>query len=397
MARGRRGAQEGSIFQRKDGRWVGSLNLGWENGQRKRRHFYAATAAEVRDQLLKARSDQSQGLPVATERQTVAQFLESWLKLTLKIRAKPRSFESFTSIVNKHIVPEVGRIRVDKLTPQHVQALLEKKRQPYKKKPRTGKTIEKSGLGPQSIANIRTVLRSALAQALKWGIVARNVATLVDPPRIPRPKTHAIDVEGVRKLLEVAHGERFEAILVLAVTLGLRRGEILGLRWSDVDFETRAIRVNQALQRVGGKLQITEVKTERSRRVVAIPESVIRALKTRRAQQAQERLLAGLKWKDSELTFTNPTGGPLEPITLHRDFKQLLRTAELSTETRFHDLRHTAASLLLAEGVHLRMIMELLGHSSISLTANTYAHVMPAAMRDVADKMETILGSHVAR
>jgi integrase len=387
----KRGTSEGSIFQRKDGRWVGSLNLGWENGKRKRRHFYAATAAKVRDELLKARFDQSRGLPVASERQSVAKFLEDWLEHTLKSRAKPRSVESFTVIVNKHIVPALGRIRLDKLTPQQVQALLEKKREPYKTKTKAGKVIEKHGLSPQSIASIRTVLRSALNQALKWGMVARNVATLIDPPRIPRPKTHAINADGARKLLEAARGERFEAILVLALTLGLRRGEILGLRWSDVDFDSRAIRVNQALQRVGGKLQVTEVKTERSRRVVAVPECVVRAVKTRRAQQAQERLLAGVEWKDSDLAFTNPRGGPLEPITLHRDFKRLLRAAELPTQTRFHDLRHTAASLLLAEGVHLRVIMELLGHSSISLTANTYAHVMPAAMRDVADRMESIL------
>jgi integrase len=388
----KRGTNEGSIFRRKDGRWVGSLNLGWENGKRKRRHFYAATASEVRDELLKARFDQSRGLPVASERQTVAKFLEGWLEHTLKSRAKPRSVESFTVIVNKHIVPALGRIRLDKLTPQQVQALLEKKREPYKTKTKAGKVIEKHGLSPQSIASIRTVLRSAINQALKWGMVARNVATLIDPPRIPRPKTHAIDADGARKLLEAARGERFEAILVLALTLGLRRGEILGLRWSDVDFDSRTIRVNQALQRVGGKLQVTEVKTERSRRVVAVPECVVRAVKTRRAQQAQERLLAGIEWKDTDLAFTNPRGGPLEPITLHRDFKRLLRAAELPTETRFHDLRHTAASLLLAEGVHLRVIMELLGHSSISLTANTYAHVMPAAMREVADRMESILG-----
>lgn len=388
----KRGKNEGSIFKRNDGRWVGSLDLGWEDGKRKRRHFYAATAGEVRDQLLKARSDQSRGLPVATERQTVAKFLDGWLEHTLKARAKPRSVESFASIVNKHIVPALGRIRLDKLTPQQVQALLEKKRQPYKTKTRSGKAIEKHGLSPQSVASIRTVLRSALGQALKWGMVARNVATLVDPPRIPRPQNHVIDADGARKLLDAARGERFEAILVLALTLGMRRGEILGLRWCDINFDERSIRINQALQRVGGKLQVTEVKTERSRRVVAVPDSVVRALKARRARQAQDRLVAGSDWKDGELVFTNPTGGPLEPITLHRDFKRLLRTAEISTETRFHDLRHTAASLLLAEGVHLRMIMELLGHSSISLTANTYAHVMPAAMRDVADRMESILG-----
>lgn len=388
-----RGRNEGSIFKRKDGRWVGSLNLGWENGKRKRRHFYAATAADVQAQLLKARSDQSRGLPVATERQTVAQFLEGWLEHTLKTRARPRSVESFTAIVNRHIVPVLGKIRLDKLTPEQLQALLEKKRQPYKVKSKGGKEVEKHGLSPQTIANIRTVLRSALGQALRWGMVARNVATLIDAPRIPRPQTHALDIDGARKLLEAARGDRFEAIIILALTLALRRGEILGLRWSDVDFEGRALRVNQALQRIGGKLQVTEVKTERSRRVVAIPESVVRALKTRRAQQAQERLLAGPQWKDSDLAFTNPTGGPLEPITLHREYKRMLKAAGLPTNVRFHDLRHTAASLLLAQGVHLRVIMELLGHSSISLTANTYSHVMPAAMRDVADKMEAILKS----
>src|SRR5271156_1013549 len=213
----KRGTNEGSIFKRKDGRWVGSLNLGWEDGKRKRRHFYAATAAEVRDELLKARSDQSHGLPVAGERQTVAEFLEDWLEHTLKARAQPRSFESFSVIVKKHIVPSLGRIRIDKLTPQQVQALLDKKRKAYKTKTKAGKTIEKNGLSPQSIASIRTVLRSALSQALKWGIIGRNVATLIDPPRIPRPLAHVIELDGARKLLEVARGNRFEAIFVLAL------------------------------------------------------------------------------------------------------------------------------------------------------------------------------------
>ncbi len=183
---------------------------------------------------------------------------------------------------------------------------------------------------------------------------------------------------------------------MLALTLGLRRGEILGLRWSDVEFEQRSLHVNQAIQRIGDKLQVTEVKTEHSRRGLVMTESVIRALKSRRARQAQERLLAGLEWKDSELVFTNPQGGPLEPMTLHREYKQMLKAAGLPTDVRFHDLRHTAASLLLAEGVHLRVIMELLGHSSITLTANTYAHVMPAAMRDVADRMDSILSPSVS-
>jgi integrase len=377
MAR-KRNAGEGSIFQRGDGRWCAQLDLGWENGRRVRKYFYGATAAEVQEQLLKARSDNARGIPVAVERRTVAQFLDHWLEQTVKSSARPRSFESFGTIVRKHIEPAIGRIRLDKLSPQHVQTLLGSKL--------------KAGLAPQTVVNIRTVLRSALAQALKWGLVARNVAALVESPRIPRPMVHALAADEARALLEAARDDRFEAVYVLALNLGMRRGEILGLAWTDIDFDSRTLRVSQAMQRVGRRLQVTEVKTERSRRLIAIPDGVVRALKARHLVQLEERMAAGQRWQSIGLVFTNPSGGPLEPITLHRNFKRVLAKAGIPTSTRFHDLRHSAASLLLAQGVHLRVMMELLGHSSISLTANTYSHVMPAAMRETADKMDAILG-----
>jgi integrase len=398
----KRGTNEGSIFKRKDGRWVGSLNLGWEDGKRKRRHFYAATAAEVRDELLKARSDQSRGLPVRTERQTVSQFLDHWLKHTLKAKAKPRSHESFSAITRLHINPTLGKIQLHKLTPQHVQKLLDEKSQPYKVKKKNGTEETRQGRSPQTIANIRTVLRSALAQALKWGLVARNSAALVTPPRITRKTIEPLDPKSARELLEVSRGSRFEPIYVTTLTLGLRRGEVLGLRWSDVDLEKRTLHISQSLQRlltgsdVNGKksaLQATETKTDGSRRSLALPDSVIRALKARRVKQAEERLAAGAEWKDCGLVFTTATGRAVEPKVLHREYKSLLKKAELPTTLRFHDLRHSAASLLLAEGVHPRAIMELLGHSSITVTMNVYGHVMPAMMREAADKMDAILGS----
>lgn len=222
-------------------------------------------------------------------------------------------------------------------------------------------------------------------------MIARNAAALVDPRRIVRPKAHALAPEEARALLEAAGEKRFEAIYALALALGMRRGEILGLSWANIDLDTRVLRVNQAVQRLKDGLRITEVKTERSRRAIALPDSVVRALKTRRAHQLEERLKAGLRWQDTGLVFTNPNGGPLEPITLHRDYKRILKAAGLSVETRFHDLRHSAASLLLAEGVQLRVIRQLLGHSSIALTANTYSHVMPAMMREAAEKMDAVL------
>jgi len=374
----KRGQNEGSIYQREsDGRWCGVLNLGWESGRRKRKYFYAATAAEVQEQLLKARSDYSRGLPVAVERQTVQQYLTHWLEHTLKPHAKARSYESFGAIVKKHIVPEIGRVRLEKLTPQQVQALLNRKM--------------KAGLSPQTVVNIRTVLRSALTQALKWGLVPRNAAALVDPPRVVRPNAYALTAKQARTMLEVVRGQRFEAIYMLALTLGMRRGEILGLSWADAEIESRTIRINQALQRLEKGLAITELKTDRSRRALAMPDSVVHALKMRHARQLEERLKAGSRWQETGLIFTNPNGGPLEPITVHRDYKRLLRAAGLPLNTRFHDLRHSAASLLLSQGVQLRVIMELLGHSSISLTANTYSHVMPAAMRETAETMEKLL------
>jgi integrase len=391
MAKKRRGSGEGNIYQRSDGRWEARISLGWANGKRVRKSYLGATEGSVQDQLLKGRSAVSLGLPVSHDRQTVEQYLTHWLAETLKPNAKPRSYESFEMIVRKHINPVIGRVRLDKLSPQHIAHLLELKRQPTVAEDKGGKKITKPGLSPQSLVNIRTVLRSALAQALKWGLVPRNVAALVTPPRIPRPEVHVLNPDEARKFLDAAKGSRFESIFVLALTLGMRRGEILGLRWTDVDFETGVLKISQAMQRLAEGLSITEVKTERSRRVLAIPESVVRALRMRRAQQAQERLLAGIHWKDTGLVFTAPNGGMLEPITLHRAFKVLLTEAKLPMAVRFHDLRHSAASLLLAQGVHLRAIMELLGHSSISLTANTYSHVQPAMMREVANVMEEIL------
>jgi integrase len=385
MAR-RRGQNEGSIFQREsDDRWCGVINLGWESGRRKRKYFYGATAAEVQEQLLKARSDHSRGLPVAIERQTVAQYLDQWLEHTLKAKAKPRSYESFSTIARLHIKPSIGKIQLHRLAPQHIQKLLDEK--------------SKKGLSPQTVTNIRTVLRSALSQAVKWSLVSRNSAALVNAPRISRKRIEPLNPEHARKLLEVARGSRYEAIYTVALTLGLRRGEVLGVRWSDVDLDGRALRVSQSVQRLStgakegrkSELRATDTKTDGSRRTIALPDSVVRALRTHRARQAQDRLAAGLSWMDQDLVFTNRTGRPVEPILLHRDYKALLKKASLPTTLRFHDLRHSAASLLLAQGVHPRAIMELLGHSSITVTMNVYGHVMPAMMRDAADKMEAIL------
>jgi integrase len=384
MAR-KRGRNEGSIYKRADGRWCAVVDLGWADGKRKRKYLYGETRAEVAEQLTKTLRDKAQGLPVATERQTVGRFLERWLQDSVKANVRPRTFESYELTVRLHLTPTLGDIRLEKLSPQHVQTMLNRKL--------------KDGLAPRTVAYLRVVLRRALNQALRWGLVARNAAALAEPPRVPRHEITPLTPEQARALLDVAKGERLEALYTVALALGMRRGEILGLRWQDVDFDARTLQVRQAIQRVAGKLtdsgagglRASEPKTERSRRKIAMPETIARALRMHRVRQLEERLAAGAAWQDTGLIFVSTLGTPLEPKALHRDFKRLLAKAELPSSIRLHDLRHSAASLLLAQGVPLRTIMELLGHSSITLTADTYSHLMAPTMREAADKMDALL------
>jgi integrase len=374
----KRNAGEGSVFQRSDGRWCAQLDLGWQGGRRRRKHFYATTCDEVQKQLLKARADLAAGLPVAVEKQNVGQFLDRWLE-AVRPSVRPRTFQSYAILVRNHIAPELGRLRLDKLAPQHVQAALVRK--------------SASGLSAQTVRHVRAILRIALNQAIKWGVVARNAASLAVAPKLERKRFRNLSPDEARGLLDAAKGDRIEAVYSVALSLGLRMGEILGLRWQDVDLDGAKLTVNQAIYRIAGKgLVAAAPKTERSRRALFLPDGVLRALRAHRLRQLQERLAAGSRWHDSGLVFTSSVGTPLEPRNLFRSFKALLRRAGLP-DVRFHDLRHSAASLLLAQGVPMRAVMELLGHSNIGTTADIYSHVMPAMMRDVADKMDAILGS----
>ena len=193
-----------------------------------------------------------------------------------------------------------------------------------------------------------------------------------------------------RTFLEAVKGDRLEALYRVALALGLRKGEALGLRWQDADLDGAQLRVRYSMQRIEGKLQLVETKTKRSRRTISMPVSVVSALRLHRARQLQERLLAGAKWQDSSLIFTTTIGTPIDGRNVNRHFNAILKEAGLPKK-HFHDLRHTCASLLLAQGVHPRVVMEILGHSTIGMTMNTYSHVIPALQQDAAALMDALL------
>jgi integrase len=378
MAR-KRGQNEGSIFQREsDGRWCGVLNLGWENGRRKRKYFYGATAAEIQHALLKARADHAQGIPVPPSRQTVEQFLQDWLENSVKPSVRPSTYRSYEQTIRNHLIPELGRLPLCKLEPQNVRVMLNRK-------------LAQGGLSARSVAYLRVVLRAGLNQARKWNLVARNVAELVEPPRCERFRIEPLTPDQARTLLDAVKGDRLEALYAVALACGLRMGEILGLRWQEIDLENGRMAVSQALQRQKGRgLVLAETKTDRSRRTIGLPAPLVTALRAHHVRQLQERLAADSRWQDQSFVFASRVGTALEPRNLHRAFKRMLKYAGLP-DIRFHDLRHSAASLMLAQGVPLRVVMEVLGHSSISLTADTYSHVMPSLVQDATNKVATVL------
>jgi integrase len=371
-----RGNSEGSIFPRRDGRWCSAVDLGWENGKRKRKYLYGETRKSVADALNKALRDKALGLPVAMERQTVEQFLKRWLEESAKPSIRPRTFERYGELIRLHIIPEIGRITLEKLAPSDVQRLLNRKLA--------------QGLSPKTVRHVRGVLGTALGRALKWGLVARNAASLTDSPKVIRPQIRAFTCDEAKGFVDAAKGERLEALYLLTVTLGLRRGEVLGLKWKDIDFDAFTVHVRAALQRVNGSLVLAETKTNRSRRPLPLLDFVAKALRLYRARQLERRLVAGSRWQEQGYVFTTGIGTPIDPANLLDDFKRILKKAELP-DIRFHDLRHSAASLLLALNIHPRVVMELLGHTQISLTMETYTHVVPNLVREAVDKLGVAL------
>jgi integrase len=368
----RRGNNEGSIYLRRDGRWAAALSL----PGRRRLTFYGQTREEVRRKLAAAvRANDLKELPDARGL-TLGDFLDQWLEEVAKPSVRPWTFEGYEVHVRRHVKPLLGHIPLDKVEPLHIQTLMNRKL--------------REGLSPKSIRYLRGTLRTALNQAQRWGLVARNSAALVDGPRVERYEIRPFTPQDARTFLMNVKGHRLEALYSVALTLGLRQGEALGLRWQDVDLHLGYLRVEKQLQRIEGKFQLVEPKTAKSRRTIVMPPSITAALRTHRELQAAELRRQGGERNPLDLIFTREDGGPLDGTVVSHQFHRLLDQAHLE-QRRFHDLRHSCATLLLAQGVPARVVMEILGHSQIALTMNTYAHVIPELRRNAAERMEALI------
>ena len=372
----RRAPGEGTVRKRRDGRyevriWVES------GGRRVRRSVYGRTRQEALRRAAELRRLAEQGIVVIDERTTVAEYLEQWLA-AVATRVRPLTFRSYEQVVRNHLVPLLGSVPLVKLQPQHVQQAVQ--------------TRLAEGASPRSADYVRVVLRVALNDAVRWGLVARNAAALADPLR-PEPRSLRVWDEGeVHRFLAVAAQHRLGALFTLALGLGLRLGELLGLRWEAVDLDAGVLRVTHQLQWIGGQPTLLPPKSAASQRTLVLPERVREELRRHRARQHAERLAAGPDWGDPGwgLVFTTQRGTPLAPRNVVRLFHSLTRKAGVPP-IRFHDLRHTCATLLLARGAQPRVVQELLGHSSISMTLGTYASVLPRQLDEVARLADAVL------
>jgi integrase len=378
VKRGKRANGEGSIRQRPDGCWEARFSYEDRDSRTRRDSAYGKTQREALEGR-KARLQEiaRHGAPI-TERQTVAQFLARWLDDVVKPNRAYKTYVSYELTVRLHLAPKLGHLQLTRLTAQHVQALIREKGE--------------SGLSPRSVQYIAAVLRIALNKAVRWELVARNVAAAIDVPRAPRAEVRPLSDAEARRFLEVVRGDRLEALFVTAMTSGLRQGELLGLAWEDIDLDGGIIRVRRQLQRVEGKQTLRDLKTPKSRRTVEIPPLTVAALRAHRRRQLGERLAAGDRWQDWGLVFMTPLGTPLEPSGVLKRFKRQLAEAGLPRQ-RFHDLRHLFACLLLLRNTHPKVVQDLLGHTQISTTMDTYSHVMPTMRRAAADSVEAIFAA----
>ena len=327
---------------------------------------YGKSQKEVREHHQTALNQLRQGLLAKDDTITVSEFLNRYMESVGKHTLRPRTVEAYSSLIRVHIDPGIGHIKLVQLRPDHLQAFYSQKLD--------------AGLSKRTVHFIHSVLHKVLDQAMKWGMVPRNVADFVQAPKAEKKSFAFYTKDQLNLFLDTVKGHRFYPIYVLAVYCGFREGEVLGIHHEDIDLQNGVINVRHAVLSLKGGLVITEPKTESSKRAVTLPPTALFVLK---------RHLEQLKTNQG-LVFTTSSGKPISPRNLVRHFKSALKEANLP-DIRFHDLRHSHASLLLAAGVNPKIVQERLGHSQISLTLDTYSHVIPSLQDEAAEKVEEIL------
>jgi len=367
----RRGHNEGSVYYDKDKeRWVAAVSIA--PGRRKK--FYFEKKQDAIRKKNEALRDLEQGTLATGTQRKLGAYLEDWLENVHKSKLRIGSYVTYKKNVG-YLVDGLGDVWLQKLTPEQVQDFLQKKLN--------------GGLSSKTVHEIHGVLRVALKNAVRWGIVSRNVCDMVDPPTIVSREAVPLSVEQARLLVKHVRGHRLEGVLAMAIVTGMRRGEILALHWSDVDFERHRLLVLHSVDYIAGYGYVVgKPKTGAGKRWISFPAFLFEMLKQHQVQQLELRNTAK-KWEDHDLVFPNLSGGYLHPNHMGETFRELLKNAGLP-DIHFHDLRHSAATILLCMGVNIKVIQELLGHTDISITLGVYGHLLPSMQQSVVETWDGV-------
>ena len=389
---GRRGSGEGAIHKRTDGRWEARIDLGWVDGKRKRKSVYGKTHREVTEKLRQQQNDRANNMLVVGERLRVEQWLDHWVKVVLPNRVANgtlavSTYFSYADTVRRHLKPGLGKIRLSKLKATDVDRFIASRRDRF---------------SPNSLRIMRSTLRKAIKDGLRDEVVpqsARFAVELSEPVRVSRRARVYLNLDQARRLLAEVRGDRLEAVYVVLLSLGLRRGEALGLHWEDLNFDDHTVVIRRSLRRlrvmpgVDGdapqgnrtRLELGSPKTADSWRTQNLPKPCVEALERHRDAQAKERLAAD-SWANPEMIFVTSIGSPIDPSNLAKEFMAHARKADLG-HRNLHQLRHSAATLMLAQEVPLHEVSAVLGHSTLSVTSDVYGHLTPERQRRAADAL----------
>jgi integrase len=380
--RTRRRHGEGTVTLRKDGRYQADVSLGTDpkTGKRLRITRYGKTEDEAYEKLHQALEEQRKGNLIKGNRLTVGVFLNEWLENVHKPTLKLLTYFRYRDCLNLHIIPGLGHIQLQKLHQAQIQAFYAQKLD--------------EGLAPSRVRFFHAILHKALDHAVKWEYVVKNVSDLVSLPRKIEREPQYLTKEQALHLLETLRGQKLEAIVSLALATGMRKGELLALRWSDIDLEDKTIQVRRTVSRLPEYgFYESEPKSKAGRRRIVLPDRIVEVLKQHRAEQEEVKRRVGEQWRNLDLVFTNQFGSYIEPNHVNKRFNAAVEAAGLPP-MRFHDLRHSAATLLLAMNVHPKVVQQLLGHSNISITMDRYSHVLPSMGRDAMDDMDDFLNGN---
>ncbi len=372
MARKRRGSGEGGNFQRADGQWCASVSLGYDgNGKRKRRTVYGKTKQEVQEKL-KAVHQEDGRLPADSRKTTVGMYLKTWLE-SVRLNRRNTTYDRYELLARMQIIPHLGNHRLHQVGPLHIQQWLG--------------DMQRAGESDWSRFHAGVVLNTALRAAVKKGLIPSNPCAGADMPKMPKHEMHAWDAEQVKRFQAESAKDRLHALYVVAIGTGMRQGELFGLRRSDIDFDEGCLSVRRSLEDVRGQLKLKEPKTAAARRRIELPSHVRAEL-----HEHRKRMLAEGQDVRDGLVFCDGDGGFLRRSNvLRRSYFSILKRAGLP-RIRFHDLRHTAASLLLMLGDNPKVVQERLGHARVEVTLNTYSHVLPTMQKEAAKKLDKLLG-----